>query len=144
MSKRLTTDELFYLLRYEVDKFFSVEFERRLNRPGKPAGSIRKMLCRTNMTKFKQGIISDLARDTRDFQHGILTVFDITTYLRFLRQGIAPEIAGPNSYRCIDLVSTKTIISELEIGDLPPDVVANMHQITNAYRLANMPRGTVQ
>jgi hypothetical protein len=148
VARRITVDELFTLLRFAGNEFFSVEFKRRTDSvKGVPAGTTRKMLCRTGMQAYKQGIQSDSDRDARDYQHGILTVWSLDAYNEYRKRGIEKDKAARRAWRTIDLVTvtscsllTQADLPEGVTPDLPPDIRANQHQITNKYRLAHMPR----
>ncbi len=146
MDMRITTTELWNLLRDEGKKFFSVEFERRTNsRDGlRHAGDIRTMLCRTGMSKYKKGLIADATRDEHDFRHGILTVWSMDAYTANLRRGMSKETAAFASWRCIDITTVHkcSLLNGFDIDytDLPPDIVIGHHNIVNEYRLANLPR----
>jgi hypothetical protein len=139
---RIRVDEIFGVLR-NTNQFYSVEFERRTDRPDgtAPAGTVRRMLCRTaaNMNAYKLGVISDEARDEQDFRCAVLTVWSVDAYHQNRRNGMSHENAAFNAWRRIDL-TTVTRCSAIPSDDLPPDILANLHEITNAYRLANMPR----
>lgn len=143
---RITTTELWNLLRDGTKQFFSVEFERRTNsRDGsKMAGDIRTMLCRTGMSKYKKGIIADADRDQHDFNHGILTVWSMDAYRSNLQRGLNKEAAAFASWRCIDITTVRkcSLLNGFDIDytDLPPDIVIGHHAIVNEYRLAHLPR----
>ena len=151
--RKLRVDELFNVLRYSKGEFFTVQFERRTNSENwrLRAGDIRTMLCRTGVTDFKRGIVSDAERDAEDFRHGILTVFDAGWFISQLRdiaarlkcrineipQDVRYEV-GCNSWRRIDLCGLRDCSL---IGDeaLPPKIVPQFHSLTNEWRLAHMP-----
>jgi hypothetical protein len=151
MSRRITTDELWTMLRFGSSSFFSVEFERRTSRSDgtNPAGTLRKMLCRTGMNKYKLGVIPDVQRDTEDFRHGILTVWSFDSYLGNLRRGMSKLDAGLNAWRRVDLITLRScsLLSKIDLEAmginetlLPPDVIAGVHHLTNQYRLSHLPR----
>lgn len=139
-NRRITVDELFNILRNE-NSFFSVEFERRTNRADGTAaqGDIRRMIARSNVNNYKLGVIPDDVRAAEDFRHALLTVWDVQAYHRNRAQGMGQWDAGRNAWRRIDLTTVRAV-SVLPLDDLPPDIIANLHDITNAYRLANLPR----
>ena len=143
---RITVDQIFAQLRFATNSFFSVEFERRTTRPDGTAvaGDIRRMLCRTGgkMTAYKQGIIPDAQRDQEDFTHGLLTVWDVNAYMAAIRRGEPREAAGRAAWRRIDLVTLHKL-SVVPRRRLPPDIRIGLHQISNGFRLANMPRRAV-
>lgn len=140
---RLTIDQIFAQLRFATNSFYSVEFERRTDRPDGSAlaGEVRRMLCRTGgtMTAHKQGIIADAVRDQEDFNHAVLTVWDVHAYMSARRQGMDHVHAGRSAWRRIDLVTLRKL-SIVPHRKLPPDIRGGLHNITNAFRLANMPR----
>lgn len=141
MSKqRIRVDELFNILSNE-NAFFSVEFERRTNRADGTAvqGDRRRMICRSGVQNYKLGVIPDAVRAAEDFRHAVLTVWDVQAYHRNRRQGMEQWDAGRNAWRRIDL-TTVSECSAVPMDDLPPDIIRDLHDITNAYRLANMPR----
>lgn len=140
---RITTSQLFTILS-NTTQFFSVSFERRtpgIN--GEPVGSIRKMLCRTGMNKYKKGIISDADRAERDFKHGILTVWSVDAFNENLAKGMDHNTAAFAAWRSIDLITIRkcSLLGSLGIDtDLPPDQIIGDHNLTNQYRLAHLPR----
>jgi hypothetical protein len=141
MPKRITVDELFHLLHDATPHFFSVTFDRRTNRRDGSAvqGEERKMLCRCGIHKYKLGVIPDAIRDAEDFRTATITVWSMDSYMAQKRRGVDDDTAAWNSWRRIDLVTVKDC-SIWHGDDLPPDILAGLHNITNAYRLANLPR----
>ena len=139
---RPTVDVMFNVLR-NTNQFFSVEFKRRTARPDGTAveGDTRKMLCRAagTMEAYKLGVIPTAARDEEDFRHAILTVWSMDAYMAQIRRGVERQVAAWNAWRRIDL-TTVTQLSAMPLAQLPPDIRRNVHDITNAYRLANLPR----
>ena len=143
---RLTVDQIFAQLRFATNQFYSVEFERRTNRPDGTAvaGDVRTMLCRTGgtMTAYKRGVISDAQRDQEDFTHAVLTVWDVQAFMRARAQGLNRQAAGCAAWRRIDLVTLRKL-SVVPRRRLPPDIRRGLHQIRNAFRRANMPRPAI-
>lgn len=147
---RINTTDLWNIIQTAGNQFFSVEFERRTDsRDGKAkAGDKRTMLCRTGMAKYKKGMIADADRELRDYQHGIITVWDVQAYLSNVKRGMTKTDAAFKAWRSIDVVTvTKcSILNHLAFAsefELPPDIVIGHHNITNEYRLAHMPRTPV-
>lgn len=141
MPQRITVDQLFNVLRFGTPHFFSVTFERRTSRAdgSAVAGDNRTMLCRTGVERYKQGVVPNALRDAEDFRCGVLTVWAMDVYMRLRRRGMDQEHAGWEAWRRVDLV-TLSECSIIASDELPPDIIANLHNITNAYRAANMPR----
>ncbi len=143
---RLTIDQVFAQLRYATNAFYSVEFERRTSRSDGTAvaGDKRTMLCRTagSMNAYKRGVISTAQRDQEDFNHAVLTVWDVQAFMRNRRAGMDNETAGRSAWRRIDLV-TLTKLSAVPRRRLPPNIRRGLHHIRNAFRLANMPRPAI-
>lgn len=140
--RKITTDLLFDLLRHETNgKFFSVTFQRRTTRHNRTqvAGDERTMLCRTGMKKYKLGVVSDESRDEEDFRCAVLTVWSVSDFMRLTKTGIDKLTAGFNAWRRIDLCSVLEC-SLVDDKELPPEIIDGLHEITNTYRLANMPR----
>lgn len=133
-----TVNDIFDILS-GINEFFSVTFARRTSRRDGSAiaGDMRTMLCRTNVHKYKLGIIPDAVREIEDLTNGVLTVWSMDVYMR-LRRNAVPN-AGWLAWRRIDLV-TISDLSILPEAELPPDFVGALHNIRNAYRAANMPR----
>jgi hypothetical protein len=151
---RPTVDQIYNLLRFNANGVFNVVFNRRTNRPDGTAqqGDARSMLFygggvgAAPMAQFKQGIIPDMARDAEDFRCAVLTVGSLDVCNRLIAQGVPVIDACWRSWRRIDLVTIQSL-SALPTANLPaqlpPDIRANFHAITNAYRLANMPRAAI-
>lgn len=138
---QLTVDEIFDLLQQE-NHFFSVTFERRTNGVHQVAGDLRTMLCRTGMSRYKLGLIPDAVRAEEDFRHGILTVWSLNDYNRNRRQGMSDFNAGYNAWRRIDLLKIKAL-SVVGPELLPPTIRNELHELTNVFRLANMPESAI-
>jgi len=139
----MTTDEVFNLLRYGTKgKFFSVTFERRTTRRDGSAiaGELRTILCKTagEMSSYKLGHVLDVDRDREDFRNAVLTVWDIQAFLSNKRQGMSQSIAGQNAFRRIDVTSVQRC-SAIDNNELPPSIRIELHQITNQFRLQNLP-----
>ncbi len=134
-----TVDEIFNILRMH-NQFFYVEFERRTDSKNSSAkaGDIRKMLCRTNMNRFKKGIVPDAKRDDEDFKNGVLTVFSVNDYHKYVKDGMNAIDAGYNSWRRIDLVSLVSC-SVIPKKEIPPAIRMSFHKLSNRYRLDNIP-----
>lgn len=141
MAKTITTAELFKLLRYNTGgHFFRVTFECRTpshRNPFAPAGRERTMLCRTGVNAFKKGKIDQADRDAEDFRHGLITVWSVTDYHKNIKHGMTTVDAAFDAWRRIDLITVKecSLVDDVE---LPPEVVAGVHHITNEFRLKNM------
>ena len=141
--QKITVDELFNLIRFGTEgKFFSVTFQRRTDRRdgSAVAGDLRTMLCRTNMTKFKLGVVSDFERDEEDFRNAIITCWDFGQYIVNRRTGLSKRQAGFRSWRRIDICGIRNIslLNRNEII-LPPKIRPHLHRINNVFRLANLP-----
>ena len=142
--RKITTDELFDVLRYETEgRFYSVTFERRTTRRNRTAraGELRTMLCKTGaeMSSYKLGVISTEARDEEDLRTGTITVWSMDAYTRLRKMGWPHENAAWNSWRRIDLMGIKEC-SLIDDEELPPTYRPAYHHVTNRYRLAHMPR----
>lgn len=142
MATRITTDQLWTILREQGNRFFSVTFERRTSRKDgtADAGALRTMLCRTGMNAYKKGVIPDQVRDAEDFRNGIITVWSVDVFRRNVKElGLDKEQAAWNAWRRIDVITVREC-SLLEDAELPPEFVEGAHQITNEYRLSHLPR----
>lgn len=133
-----TVDEIFNILRMH-NQFFYVEFKRRTNSKdgSAKAGDIRKMLCKTNMNKFKKGAISVAQRDEEDFKNGVLTVWSVNDYHKYVESGMSPIEAGFNSWRRVDLISLINC-SVIPKKEIPPAIRMSFHKLSNRYRLSNI------
>lgn len=155
--RRITVDELWTLLRFGGHEFFRVTFERRTTRRNGTAiaGQLRTLICRAGVNAYKRGIIPDPVRDEQDFRNGVITVWSIDVFNRRLRETAAAmgmpisevppaekRAIGWQCWRAIDIVTIKEL-SLMDVGELPPDIRAGVHQITNEFRLANMPRQAI-
>jgi hypothetical protein len=126
-------------------QFFSVTFERRTTSRNGTAqsGELRTMLCRSGMSKYKKGVRSDAEVDAKDYRHGILTVWSMDAYTTAVRNGMDKTAAAFAAWRSIDVttVSKCSLLKHYDVSvELPPDIVIGHHNITNEYRLNNLPR----
>ena len=140
----MTVDEIFNILRLN-NQFFQVSFNRRTDskHSNAKAGDVRTMLCRTNMHKYKKGIIEDAERDNEDFVNGILTVWSVSDYHNLVKKGMNPIQAGYNAWRRIDLTS----LIECSIVPkklLPPDIRNGLHIFKNQYRKTHLTNNVVE
>ena len=95
------------------------------------------MLCRTNMHKYKKGIIQDAQRDDEDLINGVLTVWSVNDYNNYVNKGMNPTDAGYKAWRRIDLTSI-TECSIVPKKMLPPDIRKGVHLFKNQYRANNL------
>ena len=140
--RKITTNELFDLLRHETDgKFFSVTFQRRTTRFNRTqvAGEERTMLCRTGMKSYKLGIVSDEARDEEDLRVGVLTVWSMDAYMSHRRHGLTHEAAALDAWRRVDLMGLRAC-SLVNDRELPPTYRPELHEVRNLWRRRHMPR----
>lgn len=85
-------------------RFFSVTFAlKNKAKDGRPAGTLRDMLCRRRVKKYVKGIISPAARRMEDDRCEVLTVWDVQKFQELLKQGLPKMTAGRKSYRRINL-----------------------------------------
>ena len=135
-----TVDQIFDILHGE-HQFFSVTFARRTTRKdgSAKAGDLRTLLCRTGVSKYVKGVLPPGQRYNEDFKCCVLTVWAMDVFCSLRRQGLDKDAAAWRSWRRIDLTSIVKL-SVLPDSDLPPDIYAGVHEITNEYRLANMPK----
>lgn len=146
--RKLTVDEAFDALRYDTEgRFFSVTTERRTTRRDRTqrAGDLRTFLCRAagSMTAYKLGVISDEQRDAEDLRTGTLTVWSLDAYMSHVRHGRDKEWAKWNSWRRVDLMGLRhpqAQCSVIDDAELPIRYRPEYHDVTNAFRAANMPR----
>lgn len=134
----MTVDEIFNILRLN-NQFFKVTFKRRTDSKNSSAkaGDLRTMLCRTNMHKYKKGIIQDAQRDDEDLINGVLTVWSVNDYNNYVNKGMNPTDAGYKAWRRIDLTSI-TECSIVPKKMLPPDIRKGVHLFKNQYRANNL------
>jgi hypothetical protein len=86
-------------------RFFYVEFRTKTQsrNSGRPAGSIRKMLCKRPVHKYKRNRLGDMARDLEDKENNVITVWDVQKFNELRKKGISKRKAGWLSYRRINL-----------------------------------------
>lgn len=141
MANRITTADLFNLLRNSNGHFFKVRFECRTasRRHCLPAGRDREMLCRTGVKAFRKGKISQEERDKEDFRNGVLTCWSVGDFHQNVKDGKPTMEAAFDAWRRIDILTVKEC-SLLDDDELPPEIVDGVHQISNEFRLQNMPK----
>ncbi len=145
---RPTVDQIFNRLRFNTNGIFDVTFNRRTNRTDgtAAAGDARHMICYGGgqgsplCQGFKRNIIPMAVRDAEDLRCAVLTVWSMDTFWRLQAELGDDQLAAERSWRRIDLVTITALPNIYRPQDLPPNLRANMHRITNAFRLANMPR----
>lgn len=98
-------------------KIFSVSFRRRTDKKDNSgfvverAGTIRRMTCRTLVSRFVSGLNDPNKRIKEDLANNVVTVFDVQTYNELMKEykkagwskKIAGHLAGPKSYRRVNL-----------------------------------------
>ena len=142
--RKITTDELFDLLRHDTSgHFFSVTFQRRTTRPDRSqrAGEIRTMLCKTagTMSSYKLGRIPTEVRDEEDLRTGNLTVWSMDSYMARRRDGWSHENAAWAAWRRVDLMGVRAC-SLVDDAELPPTYRPHLHEVRNEFRASHMPR----
>jgi hypothetical protein len=99
------------------------------------------------MSKYKLGVIPDAVRDTEDFENAVLTVWSMDAYNSHLRRGMPKQWSAMNAWRRVDLITLRScslldrVDLPIDVSDsLPPDIVGGYHNLSNQYRLNNLPR----